>query len=69
MYYKFNLLNMSYNDEDNKEIKIGEEDGDDADFLDDPNDPLIDSLEEEDLIGTDDDLFDSEFTGSDDSEY
>ena len=37
---------MSYNDEDNKEIKIGEEeDGDDADFLDDPNDPLIDSLE------------------------
>lgn len=59
---------MSYSDDD-KEIKIGEED--EVDFVDDPNSPLSDDplLEDDDIVGPEDDLFDSEFSGSEDSEY
>jgi hypothetical protein len=58
---------MSYSDDD-KEVKIGEEE--DADFEVEPNDPLNDPLiEDDDLVGTSDDPYDSEFTGLDDSEY
>ena len=57
---------MSYSDDD-KEVKIGEED-DDTEFEVDPNDPLNEPLDD-DLVGTDNDPFDSEFVGLDSSEY
>ena len=59
---------MSYSDDKNdKEIAIGEtEEEEDIDIGEgDLNDPLVD----DDLVGTDDDPFDSEFAGTDDSEY
>ncbi len=60
---------MSYNDDD-KEIKIGGEEDDDADFEEDPNDPLNDPLiEDDDLVGTDENLYDGGFAGLDGSEY